>query len=182
MPTLLVKPQLTTSSPPRHFFSYDDLYSPISFPSPNTSFFLQTSPLHIFPFTSFFTTSLQVLLPFAHLLFCSSKSEMSLRAVDLQAMINSLPQWPALSVHQPYCQSAKKQAALAESSNPISIKTNQGLSNIHLHWVNVLSCLTCLGFCLRHTEACVLGNLLWRKDRGHNVTIYCVYWSQNDIR
>lgn len=83
------------------------------------------------PPTSFFTTSLQFLLPFAYLLFCSSKSEMSLRAVDLQAMINSLPQWPALSVHQPYCQSAKQQAALQSNFNkdkPRSFQYSSALS------------------------------------------------------
>lgn len=68
---------------------------------------------------------------------------MSFRCSRFIVHDKSSPTVAAVSVHQPRWQSAKQQAALAESSNPISIKTNQGLSYVHPPWVKApsLSCL-----------------------------------------
>lgn len=128
------------------------LYFPLCLSSPhaacNTSSFL-----HSFCFTSqtlyflvtvkySFCTHLQPLLPFPLLLLCCSDGE-SLRCPSQCCRFigrdKSSPTVAAVSVHQTCCQSAKQQAALAESINPISVKTNQGPSYIHPPGVNAPS-------------------------------------------
>lgn len=100
---LLNHHQLTTSltSFSVHFLSF-----------PQHVLFLKTLSVHIARTSS----TPQFLLPFPH---CST-SKMPL-SVDEK----SSPTLTALSSDQPCCQSAKQQAPLGESSNPISIKTTK---------------------------------------------------------
>lgn len=117
-----------------------------------TSPFLQTPSL---PFSHSFilvfqtsTSSLQLSIPFSLLFsfydsYFPALKKTSLRRPFLCSRFichdKSSLTVAAVSVHQPFCQSAKQQAALAGSSNPISIKTNQGLSYIHPPQINATS-------------------------------------------
>lgn len=82
-----------------------------------------------------------------------------------------------MSVQEPCCQSAKQQAALAESSNPISIKTNQGLSFIHPPWVNAPSnsCLARHMLGVSYEESGRYVSLATSSEGGQNTKCVCVH-------